>query len=139
MKAALKAHRAAEAKPTSEQRRRAKRAGRLLDADAASELQRESDRRTSMLGNKARADRERKAKAEVKAKELKAVALGKRPFFAKQSVLKEAVLTKQYDELKKSGKLGAALAERRKRRATKQRKWMPLSRTERGGGGGGDE
>jgi ribosomal RNA-processing protein 36 len=134
MRGALKAHRAAEAKPTSAQRRKARRAGKLLDSDHALELQKQADRRTSLLGAKKRDDRERQAKAELKAKELAAVAQGKRPYFPKRGVIKDATLTKQYHELKAKGKLGTALAERRKRRAGKQRKWMPTGRQARDGG-----
>ncbi|KAJ1616560.1 hypothetical protein T492DRAFT_1105786 [Pavlovales sp. CCMP2436] len=130
LKSRLKQHRAADGK-TGDKRRQAKRAGKLLDANSALELQRDADRRVSLLSSKARSDRERAARSELKAKELKLVAAGKMPFFAKRSVLKEATLTKQYEELKSSGKLSGALAERRKRRASKQRKWMPTARNER--------
>lgn len=134
----LKAHRAAEALPAAK-RRLARKAGTLLAPETVLELQRQADKCTSLLSAHARTERERAAKAELRAKELALVAQGKRPFFAKKSVVRDATLTKQYAELKQSGKLGAALAERRKRRAGKQRKWMPTQRHARAGAAAGAE
>lgn len=130
MRRQLKEHRAAEAKPAAK-RRLARKAGKLLSPEAALELRRQADQRGSFLSAQARAERERKAKAELRSKELALVSEGKRPFFAKKAQLKEAVLVRQYDELRQAGKLGTAIAERRKRRASKQRKWMPTARLER--------
>lgn len=138
MRRQLREHRAAEAKPAAK-RRLARKAGKLLAPERVAELQRQADQRTSLLSAKARADRERQVRAELRKKELALVAQGKRPFYAKKGVLKDAVLTKQYDELKRAGKLGVAVAERRKRRANKQRKWMPTGRAARDGGRGGGE
>jgi len=118
LRSSLKGHRKAEAL-TGRKRQRARRKGALLGEDEARALQSESDRRLALLSRHDKEDRERRAKAALRKKEAQAVAQGKRPYFPKKAVIKEAALKEQYEDLKRQGTLDKALNAKRKRKAKK--------------------
>ena len=65
------------------------------------------------------------AKAAVRKDEMAAVDAGKKPFFAKKSVVRERELIDQYEQLKKEGRLEKFLQKKRKKLDGKQKKQMP--------------
>merc|ERR1712137_78792 len=64
-------------------------------------------------------------KREKRRAEAELVAKGKKPYFAKKAVLKDAVKEKQYKELQQKGQLEKWMAKKSKRKASKHRKLMP--------------
>lgn len=123
MKSTLKAHQAADVL-TGKKRRKAKTRGELLDDEAFRALRSEADRRQQFVQRHQGAERERRAKSALMKAEAAAVAKGKRPFYAKSSVIKDHALIEQYTELKEGGKLGKVVTSKRKKLVQKQRKLM---------------
>ncbi|OSX68945.1 hypothetical protein BU14_2058s0001 [Porphyra umbilicalis] len=52
---------------------------------------------------------------------------GKRPYYAKEAVVREKVMEKKYEELKASGRLTKYVERRRKREAQKDKRLLPPS------------
>jgi ribosomal RNA-processing protein 36 len=50
---------------------------------------------------------------------------GKKPFFMKRAVVEHVSLEERYKELRKEGKLGKFMEKRRKKDASKDRRWLP--------------
>jgi ribosomal RNA-processing protein 36 len=64
----------------------------------------------------------------VKQEEKEKVAKGKNPYFLKRSAKKAIEMEERFDELKKQGKLNSFLNKKRKKNASKDRKWLPTRR-----------
>lgn len=67
----------------------------------------------ALRADRKRRDRERRVRADLRQAEAEAIKRGKRPFFPKRSVIKQAVLEDRFRALRKAGKLETFL--RRKR------------------------
>merc|ERR1711862_463178 len=65
---------------------------------------------------------------EQRKEEAHLVAKGKKPYYAKKSVIKDKVKEKKYDELQRKGQLEKWMAKKSKKKASKQRKFMPRRR-----------
>jgi ribosomal RNA-processing protein 36 len=79
-----------------------------------------------------RAEEQRRKKdaaaKQIKAKERDAVRAGKNPFYLKKSEKRKVELVDKYEELKRSGKLEAYMAKRRKKNASKDHRYLPVGR-----------
>ncbi|OAY59870.1 ribosomal RNA processing protein 36 homolog [Manihot esculenta] len=67
--------------------------------------------------------------AEHKKKEREAAKQGKRPFYMKKSEIRKHRLIKEYSKLKESGKLESFIEKRRRKNASKDRRYMPYRRS----------
>lgn len=68
---------------------------------------------------------------EMKQEERRKVKEGvKKPYFMKNSAMKEVALEERYKDLKKTGKLQKFMAKKRKHNSSKDRKWLPERRSE---------
>jgi ribosomal RNA-processing protein 36 len=123
--------------------------------DALREKEREEMRRAVARGDggpdacellrKAEAEEARRREAarreairvELKAEEREKVRNGKKPWFFKESDVRERELRLKFGDLKKVGGVQKYIEKRRKRSAAKDRKHLPERRPEPGGGGGG--
>lgn len=66
--------------------------------------------------------------SEHKKKEREAAKHGKRPFYLKKSEIRKRGLVEQYNKLKASGKLESFIEKKRRKNASKDRKYMPYRR-----------
>ena len=98
---------------------------KVLSQDDASALKLELERTQNRLAADARRAKKEEVRAAVRQEEVAAIKVGKRPFFQKNSALRERELVRQYDELKHEGKLDKFLAKRRKKVESSQRKALP--------------
>lgn len=113
----------------SKKRRKQKTALRaVLSADEVDEAKERLNRLANQVALHEQALAKRAAKAAAKQGELAAIDEGKKPYFKKERTLREDELVAQYDELKRSGKLEAFMAKRRKQLAAKQRRGLPGAR-----------
>ncbi len=103
---------------------------RVLEDDEAASLKFELSRAQNRLREDERRQLQRSVRSEMRKEELDAVRAGKKPFFAKKSVLKERELTARFESLQKEGKLEKYLAKRRKKLGNKQHKLLPAARGE---------
>ena len=101
--------------------------GRVLDEDSTNTLKLEIDRAQNRVIADERKQKRQEVAAAVRQEEVQAVKEGKKPFFAKKSVLRERELIAQYEELKKRGKgaLDKFLEKRRRKLDAKQHKRVP--------------
>ncbi|PIA41187.1 hypothetical protein AQUCO_02300172v1 [Aquilegia coerulea] len=67
--------------------------------------------------------------AEHKKKERETAKQGKRPFYLKQSEIRDKALIEKYNRLKAAGKLDKFIEKKRKKNASKDHRFMPYRRT----------
>ena len=91
-----------------------KKAQKVLAPNEASAIGLELERTRNRLAAEQRKSTENAARAAARKEERAAVKDGKKPFFAKESAVKERVMLARYEELKRSGKLDKFLAKKRK-------------------------
>ncbi|KAF5206620.1 rRNA biogenesis protein rrp36 [Thalictrum thalictroides] len=70
--------------------------------------------------------------AEHKRKERETTKQGKRPFYLKQSEIREKALIEKYNRLKAAGKLESFIEKKRKKNASKDHRFMPYRRPSNG-------
>ena len=85
---------------------------KVLAPEQADALRLELERTQNRLAEDARRAKREQIKSTVRQEEVAAVKQGKKPFFPKQSELRERELKVQYEELRKEGKLEKFLAKR---------------------------
>ena len=125
--------RLAQSKAASKKRgRNGKQRQRLSEARLSEEeeeqLKDKLSRMQNQLKTREKFEQQRKAKATVRKEEVAAIEQGKRPYFAKPSVLKEQALLSKYEELRSSGQLEKFMAKKRQRGAAKVHKLIPRER-----------
>lgn len=67
---------------------------------------------------------------QIKSNERAKVKEGKQPFYLKKSAMKELALEEKFNELKKNGKLNKFMEKKRKKNASKDRRWLPDRRSD---------
>ncbi|XP_062503004.1 ribosomal RNA processing protein 36 homolog [Corticium candelabrum] len=77
---------------------------------------------------RARAEESKKVDRELRKNERKLIGKGKHPYYLKNSARKKLKLAERFLELKTKGKLEHFLLKRRKRTATKERRFLPFRR-----------
>lgn len=64
----------------------------------------------------------------MKSEEREKIKQGKKPFFLKQSAKKEIILEEKFKDLKREGKLTKFMERKRRKNASKDKRWMPTAR-----------
>eukprot|EP00658_Telonema_sp_P-2_P051264 TRINITY_DN39315_c0_g2_i2.p1 TRINITY_DN39315_c0_g2~~TRINITY_DN39315_c0_g2_i2.p1 ORF type:complete len:167 (-),score=47.97 TRINITY_DN39315_c0_g2_i2:71-571(-) len=95
------------------------------DGDDAADI----SRRITILGSQIQAKETgklvQKAKSERRKKEQALVKKGKKPFFLKKSAQKEEEMLAKFKNLKKTGKLEKFIQKKRKKNASKEKRFLP--------------
>ena len=116
------AHRASQRGGGAKRRRTREK---VLVPDEADALKLELERTANRLKQEEIFAKRERVKAEMRREEVAAVKEGKKPFFAKKSVIRERELLAQYDELRKAGKLEKFLEKRRRKNSSAQKRRLP--------------
>ncbi|KAI4346888.1 hypothetical protein L6164_007751 [Bauhinia variegata] len=93
----------------------------------------EAKERISWIDKQLKSDSSKRIDAEILAQhkktEREASKQGKRPFYIKKSEIRKQRLIKKYNDLKSSGKLDSYMEKKRRRNASKDRRYMPYRRS----------
>jgi ribosomal RNA-processing protein 36 len=123
------AHRASQRGGGAKRRRTREK---VLAPDEADALKLELERTANRLKQEEIFAKRERVKTDMRREEVAAVKEGKKPFFAKKSVIRERELLAQYDELRKAGNLEKFLEKRRRKNSSAQKRRLPRALDGRG-------